>query len=156
MLKFQVLWNVMLCDWRIKITVDSAHLTSRWRRVRSTRRYRFNYSLSSATFLKTTFFNLRCHTRLDTSWPTQDTLLQAYQQIVVYHEATGRDFISRSHLFDVVRHVILQCPQSLCFPQEVEIKFHTHINLLTPNVNYSGRIAPLTSKVSFYIFIQQI
>jgi len=30
------------------------------------------------------------------------------------------------------------------------------INHLTPNVNYSGRTAPLTSKVSFYIFIQQI
>jgi len=30
------------------------------------------------------------------------------------------------------------------------------INLLTPNVNYSWRTAPLTSKVAFYIFIQQI
>jgi len=30
------------------------------------------------------------------------------------------------------------------------------INLLTPNVNYSGSTAPLTSKVEFYIFIQQI
>jgi len=30
------------------------------------------------------------------------------------------------------------------------------INLLTPNVNYSGRTASLTSKVAFYIFIQQI
>ena len=29
-------------------------------------------------------------------------------------------------------------------------------NLLTPNVNYSGRTAPLISKVAFYIFIQQI
>jgi len=29
-------------------------------------------------------------------------------------------------------------------------------NHLTPNVNYSGRTAPLTSKVAFYIFIQQI
>jgi len=29
-------------------------------------------------------------------------------------------------------------------------------NLLKPNVNYSGRTAPLTSKVAFYIFIQQI
>jgi len=29
------------------------------------------------------------------------------------------------------------------------------VNLLTPNVNYSGRTAPLTSKVAFYIFIQQ-
>jgi len=31
-----------------------------------------------------------------------------------------------------------------------------YVNLLTPNVNYSGRTAPLTSKVAFYIFIQQI
>jgi len=30
------------------------------------------------------------------------------------------------------------------------------INLLTPNVNYSGRTAQLNSKVAFYIFIQQI
>jgi len=29
-------------------------------------------------------------------------------------------------------------------------------NLLKPNVNYSGRTAPLTSKVAFYIFIRQI
>ena len=27
---------------------------------------------------------------------------------------------------------------------------------MTPNVNYSGRTAPLTSKVAFHIFIQQI
>jgi len=37
-------------------------------------------------------------------------------------------------------------------PNYINIK----INLLTPNVNYSGRTAPLTSKVAFYIFIQQI
>jgi len=30
------------------------------------------------------------------------------------------------------------------------------LNLLTPNVNYSCRTAPLTSKVAFYIFIQQM
>ena len=30
------------------------------------------------------------------------------------------------------------------------------LNLLMPNVNYSGRTAPLTSKVALYIFIQQI
>jgi len=29
-------------------------------------------------------------------------------------------------------------------------------SLLTPNVNYGGRTAPLTSKVAFYSFIQQI
>ena len=32
----------------------------------------------------------------------------------------------------------------------------SYFNLLTPNVNCSGRTVPLTSKVSFYIFIQQI
>ena len=30
------------------------------------------------------------------------------------------------------------------------------VNLSTRNVNYSGRTAALTSKVAFYIFIQQI
>ena len=30
------------------------------------------------------------------------------------------------------------------------------INLLTPNVNYSGRTASLTYKYAFYLFIQQI
>jgi len=36
------------------------------------------------------------------------------------------------------------------------ISYGDCINLLTPNVNYSGRTALLTSKVAFYIFIQQI
>jgi len=31
----------------------------------------------------------------------------------------------------------------------------TMLNLLTPNINYSGRTAPLTSKIAFYILIQQ-
>ena len=42
------------------------------------------------------------------------------------------------------------------FPNWGGGEFGTHINLLTPNVNYSGRTAPLNSKISFYIFIQQI
>ena len=52
---------------------------------------------------------------------------------------------------------------SRLYPNEVNL---THIltryllrrtfNVLTPNVNYSGRTAPLTSKVAFYIFIQQV
>jgi len=29
-------------------------------------------------------------------------------------------------------------------------------NLFKPNVNYSGRTAPLTSKVAFYTFIHEI
>ena len=39
---------------------------------------------------------------------------------------------------------------------EIYLTFHHLFNHLTPNVNYSGRTAPLTSKVAFYIFIQQI
>jgi len=34
--------------------------------------------------------------------------------------------------------------------------FYIYFNPLTPNDNYRGRTAPLTSKVAFYIFIQQI
>jgi len=45
-----------------------------------------------------------------------------------------------------------------CVPSATRVpcKRRNQINLLTPNVNYSGRTAPLTSKVAFYIFIQQI
>jgi len=42
----------------------------------------------------------------------------------------------------------------LCLKIKIFKKFF--LNLLTRNVNYSGRTAPLTSKVAFYIFIQQI
>ena len=41
-------------------------------------------------------------------------------------------------------------------PPDKAVRNITLLNLLTPNVNYSGRTAPLTSKVAFYIFIQQI
>jgi len=41
----------------------------------------------------------------------------------------------------------------ISLPMAQRIRF---INILTPNVNYSGRTAPLTSKVAFYVFIQQI
>ena len=44
-----------------------------------------------------------------------------------------------------------------CQPQLLHWYYVTkNINLLTPNVNYSGRTAPLTYKVAFYIIIQQI
>ena len=41
---------------------------------------------------------------------------------------------------------------------EVESPFKSTylFNPLTPNDYYSGRTAPLTSKVAFYVFIQQI
>ena len=44
-----------------------------------------------------------------------------------------------------------------CFLLSLEdVAFVVMVNLLTPNVNCSGRTAPLISKVSFYISIQQI
>jgi len=42
------------------------------------------------------------------------------------------------------------------FSQLFDVRGVSDVNLLTPNVNYSGRTAPLTYKVAFYIFIQQI
>jgi len=33
---------------------------------------------------------------------------------------------------------------------------YKYVNPLTLNDSYSGRTAPLTSKVAFYVFIQQI
>jgi len=45
---------------------------------------------------------------------------------------------------------------SVWVPASALVKKTPNLNLLTPNVNYSGRTAPLTSKVAFYIFIQQI
>jgi len=49
-------------------------------------------------------------------------------------------------------------PSTSHFSTEHSAKYHSYdiINLLKPNVNYSGRTAPLTSKVAFYIFVQQI
>ena len=46
----------------------------------------------------------------------------------------------------------MHCPMNVKLPNLIE----EFSNLLTPNVNYSGRTATLTSKVAFYIFIQQI
>ena len=38
----------------------------------------------------------------------------------------------------------------------LQVQVVARINPLTPNDPYRGRSAPLTSKVAFYIFIQQI
>jgi len=44
----------------------------------------------------------------------------------------------------------------LTVPQRRGVLAQNVFNLYMPNVSYSGRTAPLTSKVAFYIFIQQI
>ena len=46
---------------------------------------------------------------------------------------------------------VMTCHVVSHFPSSQRI-----VNFLTPNVNYSGSTALLTSKVAFYIFIQQI
>jgi len=43
-----------------------------------------------------------------------------------------------------------------CVQLSPYLRLTPKINLLTPNVNCSGRTAPLISIVAFYIFIQQI
>ena len=40
--------------------------------------------------------------------------------------------------------------------EEAKLTAEHSVNPLTPNDHYSGRTAPQTSKVAFYIFIQQI
>jgi hypothetical protein len=54
-------------------------------------------------------------------------------------ETGSKNFTTESHLSLLLR-----------------ITSATIINPLTPNDHYSGHTAPLTSKVAFYIFIQQI
>ena len=44
----------------------------------------------------------------------------------------------------------------IIFEEKYSLRTDFLFNLMTPNVNYSGRSAPLTSKVAFHIFIQQI
>ena len=46
--------------------------------------------------------------------------------------------------------------QSVCYIFAVQTVLMFPINPLTPNDPYRSRTAPLTSKVAFYIFIQQI
>jgi len=53
--------------------------------------------------------------------------------------------------------LILVVGYNVCLGMKKTVRHEiSKINLLTPNVNYSSRTAPLTSKVTFYIFIQQI
>jgi len=59
--------------------------------------------------------------------------------------------IRNSYFFFTTIMVVTTCVNAT-FICELLVLF----NLLTPNVNYSGRTAPLTSKVAFYIFMQQI
>jgi len=57
----------------------------------------------------------------------------------------------------VIRRTVGFLRERCClYRPEGFLKIWSFFNLLTPDVNYSGRTAPLTSKVAFYIFIQQI
>jgi len=66
-----------------------------------------------------------------------------------------RNIITKSTLKVKVK-VKFTLEQALKVQREVNVWFNSLFNLLTPNVNYSGRTAPLTSKVAFYVFVQQI
>ena len=91
--------------------------------------------------------------------------VQSTQSTIVTRprRAKGTDFCS-SEGYRCVRCVPchLWCTHltSLVVKKETFFSFPVAVNnstnLQTPNVNYSWRTAPLTSKVAFYIFIQQI
>jgi len=74
--------------------------------------------------------------------------------------ATFRYFACTVNITQLIRRlgtpIIAICPCAFCEPARNKWFSPLPFNLLTPNVNYSGRTAPLTSKVVFYIFIQQI
>ena len=59
------------------------------------------------------------------------------------HELIGTVILKLENFF-IVATILLEKMETAAF------------NISTPNVNYSWRTAPLTFKVSFYIFIQQI
>ena len=67
---------------------------------------------------------------------------------IILDSLNNRD--NRTHLIEQIRKKVIELENH---KWTEDFKW---INLLTPNVNYSGRTAPLTSKVAFYIFIQQI
>ena len=56
----------------------------------------------------------------------------------------------------VVYRVLVRKPEGKRPLGRPRHRWGRNINLLMPNVNYRGRTAPLTSKVAFYIYIQQI
>ena len=63
-------------------------------------------------------------------------------------------FLSSRNVSDQASHPYKTTGKIIVLYKYTEDKLY--INLLTPNVNNSGRTAPLTSKFAFYIFIQQI
>ena len=61
--------------------------------------------------------------------------------------------LSSAEVKERVRHVCINlCAYIAC----KIVAFTFHLNPLTPNDTFSGRTAPLTSEVAFYILIQQI
>ena len=82
---------------------------------------------------------------------------------ITSHHVTSRHVTSRHVTSHHVtsRHVtsrhVLSCRTLYALsPHATQQACVGFINPLTPNDTYSGRTAPLTSKVAFYIFIQQI
>jgi len=89
----------------------------------------------------------------------------------VFHvDAETSDFGLRATRMFLLFHLLhMNCEVCVAIHRSVSLFFcaefnfrgssfvwHLYINLLTPSVNYSGHTAPLSSKVAFYIFIQQI
>jgi hypothetical protein len=72
----------------------------------------------------------------------------------VYSSACNVGFLSHQHLLPWWRMTATLIP--LIYMSVWDAQGQLYINPLTPNDHYIGHTAPLTSKVAFYIFIQQI
>jgi hypothetical protein len=77
-----------------------------------------------------------------------------------WHDSYSPD-IWRITLFHRLHHIFIPGIFNVCLKGWITLNVRSgrradRFNLYTPNVNYNWRTAPLTSKVAFYIFIQQI
>ena len=77
-----------------------------------------------------------------------------------WHDSYSPD-IWRITLFYRLPHIFIPGIFNVCVKGWITLNVRSgrradRFNLYTPNVNYNWRNAPLTSKVAFYIFIQQI
>ena len=79
--------------------------------------------------------------------------IEVFQFTFILQSNCFRSFASRILTLILLMSRIGWAPNNF---SKWHMRFKAAFNLLTPNVNYSGHTAPLTSKVAFCIFIQQI
>jgi len=107
---------------------------------RNERIFRMSISIGSEGTASASHYQISINNPISPTAPADDCM----PQVLVGHVA---DCARRAAYVPAAK-----CPFDCVRVGEVPFE----LNLLTSNVNYCGRTAPLTSKVAFYIFIQQI